>query len=73
MRRLLTLFVLAIAFGLTGSPGGKSGPFGTPQALAYPIDGYAYTGIRRLDFYDLAQKGEVDGRQLPPGGRLPNG
>ena len=40
-------------------------------ARAYPIDGYAYTGIRRLDFYDLAQKGIVEGRQLPAGGKLP--
>ncbi len=38
---------------------------------AYPIDGYPYTGIRRLDFYDLAQQGVVSGRQLPPGAKYP--
>lgn len=36
---------------------------------AYPIDGYAYTGIRRLDFYNLAQQGIVSGRQLPAGAK----
>jgi len=38
-----------------------------PQGWTYPIDGYDYTGIRRLNFYDLAQTGEVDGRKLLPG------
>ncbi len=42
-----------------------------PQGWTYPIDGYDYTGIRRLDFYDLAQKGEVDGRKLLPGQTRP--
>ena len=37
----------------------------------YPIDGYPYTGIRRLDFYDLAQQGVVSGRQLPTGAKYP--
>ena len=37
---------------------------------AYPLDGYEYTGIRRLEFYRLAALGEVRGRQLPPGGLL---
>jgi len=37
---------------------------------AYPIDGYDYTGISRLDFYDLAQQGEVSGRQLSTGAKL---
>jgi len=36
---------------------------------AYPIDGYEYTGIKRLDFYNLAQQGVVSGRQLPSGGK----
>lgn len=38
---------------------------------AYPIDGYPYTGIRRLDFYSLAQQGIVSGRQLPAGAKYP--
>ena len=37
---------------------------------AYPIDGYDYTGIARLDFYNLAQQGVVSGRQLSPGAKL---
>lgn len=37
---------------------------------AYPIDGYDYTGIARLDFYDLAQQGVVSGRQLSSGAKL---
>ena len=37
---------------------------------AYPIDGYEYTGISRLDFYDLAQQGVVSGRQLSEGSKL---
>ncbi len=39
-------------------------------AAAYPIDAFEDTGIRRLDFYDRAQRGEVRGRQLPAGARL---
>lgn len=39
------------------------------QCGAYPIDGYPYTGIRRLDFYNLAQQGIVPGRQLPAGAK----
>ncbi len=38
---------------------------------AYPIDGYDYTGIKRLDYYELAQRGEVKGRQLTSGAMLP--
>lgn len=39
-------------------------------AFAYPIDGYEDTGINRLEFYRLAQLGEISGRQLPAGGKL---
>ncbi len=38
---------------------------------AYPLDGYPYTGIRRLEFYRLAQTGVISGRQLEPGAQLP--
>ena len=44
---------------------------GTSLGEAYPLDGYPYTGIRRLDFYDLAQQGIVSGRQLPAGAKYP--
>jgi hypothetical protein len=36
-------------------------------ALAYPVDGYTLTGIRRLLRLELIQKGEVKGRKMPPG------
>lgn len=38
---------------------------------AYPLDGYDYTGIKRLDYYNLAQQGVISGRQLQPGAQLP--
>lgn len=55
MRRLLLVISLLAAAQLV---------------TAYPLDGYSYTGIRRLEFYRLAQEGEVSGRQLDPGARL---
>lgn len=36
----------------------------------YPIDAYPETGIARLEFYRLAQLGEISGRQLPAGAKL---
>jgi len=36
-------------------------------AQAYPLDGYAYTGIRRLEYVRQVQSGEVPGRKLQPG------
>jgi hypothetical protein len=44
---------------------------GSGPALGYPLDGYEQTGILRLEAYRLAQTGEVHGRLLPPGARLP--
>ena len=56
MNKLLVTVILTLLANLCG---------------AYPIDGYPYTGIRRLDFYDLAQQGVVSGRQLSPGAKYP--
>lgn len=43
-----------------------------PQvALSYPIDGYPYTGIRRLEYYRLAREGEIPGPRYPKGQYLP--
>ncbi len=40
--------------------------------LAYPLDGYQYTGIRRLLAYQLIQEGKISGNfKLPPGALLP--
>ena len=56
MNKLLATVILTLLAGLCG---------------AYPIDGYPYTGIRRLDFYNLAQQGIVPGRQLFAGAKYP--
>lgn len=39
-------------------------------ALSYPLDGYNYTEIPRLEGYRLAQEGKVRGRRLDPGALL---
>ncbi len=38
---------------------------------AYPLDGYAETGIRRLEASRLAEEGEIKGPRQPPGALLP--
>jgi hypothetical protein len=40
-------------------------------AQAYPVDGYAYTGIRRLEDARLVHAGEIPGRTRLPGQYLP--
>jgi len=40
------------------------------QAWAYPIDGYAETGIARLEGFRLAKEGKVAGNRLQPGALL---
>jgi hypothetical protein len=40
-------------------------------APAYPVDGYGYTGIRRLEQARLVQSGEISGRRRLPGQYLP--
>lgn len=37
---------------------------------AYPLDGYAYTGIARLEAYRLAMEGKVRAPKQPPGALL---
>lgn len=41
------------------------------DALSYPLDGYAETGIRRLEYSRLAHEGEIEGARQPPGALLP--
>ena len=41
------------------------------DVLAYPLDGYAETGIRRLEYSRLANAGEVEGNAQPAGAMLP--
>jgi len=41
------------------------------RCLAYPLDGYRETGIRRLEAARLAVLGKMRGRKLPPGALLP--
>jgi hypothetical protein len=38
---------------------------------AYPLDGYGYTGIARLEGYRLAMEGKVRAPKQPPGALLP--
>jgi hypothetical protein len=45
----------------------------TGAVRAYPIDGYAETGIARLEGYRLAQEGKVAGNRLQPGALLESG
>jgi len=39
---------------------------------SYPLDGYPYTGILRLEGFRLAQEGKVRGIKIPMGARLDN-
>ena len=38
-----------------------------PLLVAYPLDGYEYTGITRLEHQRLVQADSLQGRALPPG------
>ena len=42
----------------------------TSAAHAYPLDGYAETGIRRVEGARLAQEGQVKDIRQPPGALL---
>ena len=41
------------------------------QSVAYPLDAYPATGIRRIEAARLAVLGKMPGRQQPPGALLP--
>lgn len=41
--------------------------------MAYPLDGYEETGIRRVEGFRLMTLGEIKGRKQPPGARLNTG
>jgi hypothetical protein len=43
----------------------------TAPARAYPLDGYEYTGIARLEHQRLVQEGKLSGKKRPPGELLP--
>ncbi|MEP1472843.1 MAG: hypothetical protein ABJK25_17850 [Halieaceae bacterium] len=55
MRALLAVVFLAIA---------------VQWAYSYPVDGYADTGIRRLEQVRLTEAGEISGSKQPPGALL---
>ena len=40
-------------------------------AMAYPLDGYDYSGISRLEYYRQIVTGEIHGTPVPVGARLP--
>jgi len=58
IKKLTLLIVIVICFGFT-------------EALNYPIDGYALTGIRRLAYQQRVIDGEIKGSQLPEGAKKP--
>ncbi len=43
---------------------------GAATVDAYPLDGYEYTGISRLEGFRLAQEGKVRGQKVPVGAML---
>ena len=42
----------------------------TNASIAYPIDGYPETEIRRLEYYRLAEIGEIKGKKILEGAKL---
>ena len=61
MKRLWLLGMLIFGLMITASDGGT-----------YPLDGYAYTGIARLEAYRLAMEGKVKAPRQPAGALLPS-
>ena len=57
-------FFFSVAFSIIAMAFAASGG-------AYPLDGYEYTGIARLEGYRLAMEGEVRAPKQPPGALLP--
>jgi hypothetical protein len=45
----------------------------SPSGWSYPLDGYGYTGIARLEAYRLAMEGKVRAPKQPPGALLASG
>lgn len=68
-----SLSIVAVAIAtLGGLPAARSEPPAAPRS-AYPLDGWSYTGIRRLEAYRLMQEGQMAGNvRLPPGAMLPS-
>ena len=61
-KNLFTVFtaaLVAIGLGITAQ-----------KSQSYPIDGYPYSGIKRLEYYRLADIGEIQGKTLPAGAKL---
>ena len=57
-------FFFSVAFSIFAMAFAASGG-------AYPLDGYGYTGIARLEGYRLAMEGKVRAPRQPPGALLP--
>lgn len=55
--------VALVALGIVAAAGVARG--------AYPLSGYERTGIRRLWAYQAIERGDVQGRRLPPGALMP--
>jgi len=57
-----TTLVVGLALGLLARP---------DSASSYPLDGYEYTGLMRLEVQRLVQLGKAPGTKRPPGELLP--
>ncbi|QLE00721.1 hypothetical protein HX109_03770 [Galbibacter sp. BG1] len=58
MMKLLPYGILTLIFTAFITP---------PESNAYPIDGYEYSGIKRLKYLQMATSGELPDPKLPPG------
>lgn len=80
--RLATLLATAVAVTALAwaperrpvqRPGVPPAGVPSPGATAYPLDGWEYTGIRRLRAYRMIHEGRMPGSlSLPPGALLPS-
>ncbi len=61
-RALLRFALVSLLLGLVASPA---------AAPAYPLDGYEYTGLYRVEVQRLVQVGKAKGKKRPPGELLP--
>jgi len=61
-RNLDRCLVLTSLIALVALPG---------VALSYPLDGYDYTGIKRIEIQRMVQEGKISGKKRPSGELLP--
>lgn len=67
MKRCIFKVLKSVLWGL-----GLLFPMISSTVWSYPLDGYAYTGIARLEAYRLAMEGKVSAPRQPVGALLPS-